>query len=595
MTKPISDVQFAVGLLKKALGGSGLLVMLSTAGLVVLTGGLMSLPPLIIGKIVSSLSTLPDYGALLPYFSLLLAVFFMKEVFNICQKFLIEKTSVNMQRVHFENLVNKLFSIEVSALQSRRIGEITSRIDRSSTGIGRMLKLLFMDFTPSIVSAVFAIALSISQHWIAGLAMLAAAAINVMVTYVQLRTQKGIRINLQERRVGLAGKVGEMLANLAYVRAAWLSKQEGHRLREDAHQVATVEMTHHKAMMSFDAVKQLVDSLGLIAVVALGIVFPLGTPEQVGGILTLVLLYGRATQPIQVLHRVVDEGQEAVIAISAMRGVVELPDDVSLNGAQEVAISGMSVAEVSNLSVNYHSDEKQKYKALSSVSLSISRGDYVGLVGPTGCGKSTLIKVLLGLQPNFSGHVEVFGTNIHDLSKESLARSICYLPQDPYVVAGTLRQNLWLNSTIGSDDDLKSALKRACAPVEIWADGLDTEIHEGGKNLSGGMRQRLSLARAFLSLAEMLVLDEATSQLDSVTEERVMSEIAKKYTGKTVIAIAHRLTSLSDASRLVVMEDGAVVQEGSFQDLSGVEGVFAKLVQAYELTKSPRPSAKVAA
>ena len=595
MTKPISDVQFAVGLLKKALGGSGLLVMLSTAGLVVLTGGLMSLPPLIIGKIVSSLSTLPDYGALLPYFSLLLAVFFMKEVFNICQKFLIEKTSVNMQRVHFENLVNKLFSIEVSALQSRRIGEITSRIDRSSTGIGRMLKLLFMDFTPSIVSAVFAIALSISQHWIAGLAMLAAAAINVMVTYVQLRTQKGIRINLQERRVGLAGKVGEMLANLAYVRAAWLSKQEGHRLREDAHQVATVEMTHHKAMMSFDAVKQLVDSLGLIAVVALGIVFPLGTPEQVGGILTLVLLYGRATQPIQVLHRVVDEGQEAVIAISAMRGVVELPDDVSLNGAQEVAISGMSVAEVSNLSVNYHSDEKQKDKALSSVSLSISRGDYVGLVGPTGCGKSTLIKVLLGLQPNFSGHVEVFGTNIHDLSKESLARSICYLPQDPYVVAGTLRQNLWLNSTIGSDDDLKSALKRACAPVEIWADGLDTEIHEGGKNLSGGMRQRLSLARAFLSLAEMLVLDEATSQLDSVTEERVMSEIAKKYTGKTVIAIAHRLTSLSDASRLVVMEDGAVVQEGSFQDLSGVEGVFAKLVQAYELTKSPRPSAKVAA
>ena len=109
MTKPISDVQFAVGLLKKALGGSGLLVMLSTAGLVVLTGGLMSLPPLIIGKIVSSLSSLPDYGALLPYFGLLLAVFFMKEVFNIFQKFLIEKTSVNMQRVHFENLVNKLF------------------------------------------------------------------------------------------------------------------------------------------------------------------------------------------------------------------------------------------------------------------------------------------------------------------------------------------------------------------------------------------------------------------------------------------------------------------------------------------------------
>ena len=595
MTKSISDVQFAVSLLRKALGGGGLLVMLSTAALVVLTGGLMSLPPLIIGKIVSSLSSLPDYGALLPYFGLLLAVFFMKEVFNICQKFLIEKTSVNMQRVHFDNLVNKLFSIEVSALQSRRIGEITSRIDRSSTGIGRMLKLLFMDFTPSIVSAVFAIALSISQHWIAGLAMLAAAAINVMVTYVQLRTQKGIRINLQERRVGLAGKVGEMLANLAYVRAAWLSKQEGHRLREDAHQVATVEMTHHKAMMSFDAVKQLVDSLGLIAVVALGIVFPLGTPEQVGGILTLVLLYGRATQPIQVLHRVVDEGQEAVIAISAMRGVVELPDDVSLNGVQEVAIRGTSAAEVSNLSVNYHSDEKQKDKALSSVSLSISRGDYVGLVGPTGCGKSTLIKVLLGLQPNFSGHVEVFGTNIHDLSKESLARSICYLPQDPYVVAGTLRQNLWLNSTIGSDDDLKSALKRACAPVEIWADGLDTEIHEGGKNLSGGMRQRLSLARAFLSPAEMLVLDEATSQLDSVTEEKVMSEISKKYTGKTIIAIAHRLTSLSDASRLVVMEGGAIVQEGSFQYLSGVEGIFAKLVQAYELTKSPRSLAKVAA
>jgi ABC-type multidrug transport system fused ATPase/permease subunit len=220
---------------------------------------------------------------------------------------------------------------------------------------------------------------------------------------------------------------------------------------------------------------------------------------------------------------------------------------------------------------------------LSNIELAINRGEFVGIVGPTGCGKSTLIKAALGLQADFLGEVRVFGSQLRALSKELLAERICYLPQEPFIMAGTLRDNLQILRRHASDDELRQALSSASAAETTWALGLDTLIHEGGRNLSGGQRQRLSLARAFLSKADLYLVDEATSQLDAVTEERVTQALMLHCAGKTVITIAHRLKALAMVSRVLVLEHGKIVQDGPFDSLAAQPGLFANLLRATDL------------
>ena len=197
------------------------------------------------------------------------------------------------------------------------------------------------------------------------------------------------------------------------------------------------------------------------------------------------------------------------------------------------------------------------------------------------------MKTLLGLIPNYKGNFSVLGNEVLETDKDLLAREIAYAQQEPYIRTGTLRANLTISDTTNAgmdDDDLKAALKLACLDNDnLWPDGLDTKIHEGGRNLSGGEKQRLSLARVFLKNPSIIVLDEATSSLDNMTEAEVMKNFRDFSKDKTVVMIAHRISTLKWADRIIVMEGGEIIQSSTFQQLREEKGLFQDLLSVSEI------------
>ena len=219
--------------------------------------------------------------------------------------------------------------------------------------------------------------------------------------------------------------------------------------------------------------------------------------------------------------------------------------------------------------------------ALRGVDLRIAHGEFIAIVGPNGCGKTTLASLLVRLFDPSEGCVRIDGSDIAGVSLGSLRGQIGVVPQEPLLVRGSIRENVTLGLAGVDDAALRTALERAHAAsfVDALPRGVDSELGEGGSGLSGGQRQRLAIARALLREPSILVLDEATSQIDAESEAQISAAIDEFREGRTVIAIAHRLSTVRSADRIVVMEDGAVTDVGPHEALSARCELYRRLVQ----------------
>jgi len=212
-------------------------------------------------------------------------------------------------------------------------------------------------------------------------------------------------------------------------------------------------------------------------------------------------------------------------------------------------------------------------------SLEVKAGEKVGIVGVSGAGKTTLTDLLLRNHDIGKGEITVDGNDIRDITRGSLRGQIAFVPQDVSLFHRTIRENIRYGNLKASDKEVVEAAKKAQAHefVKSFPDGYDTYVGERGVRLSGGQRQRIAIARAFLKSAPILVLDEATSSLDSESELFVQSALAKLMHGKSAIAIAHRLSTLRIMDRIVVLEKGRIVEDGSHESLLRKKGVYSKL------------------
>lgn len=299
----------------------------------------------------------------------------------------------------------------------------------------------------------------------------------------------------------------------------------------------------------------------------------------VGAVVALLSLIENAYMPIAIFNVLFVQYKLDKSAFARYQRFLSQENDPQLEEGQPVKRLRGEI-EIDNLSFRYESN-----LLFSHLSLNIQAGEKVAFVGESGSGKSTLVKLLLGLLKYSSGSIKLDGRELKYLKLNDLYNCIFYCSQEPPVFDGTLRENLAFGQDF-TDEQLQTALKKAQLPE--FAKSLDRDIGERGAGLSGGEKQRLALTRLWLRCSQLVVLDEATSAMDNITEAAVMQGLLEQLAGCTVIAIAHRLSSVADFDRLVVFREGQIVGQGKYHELMENNAYFAELAQHTE-NDAPNP------
>jgi ATP-binding cassette, subfamily B, bacterial len=519
------------------------------------------------------------------YLALLAGVYLLREFLNVVRRYLAENTCTKVEKDMTVRLIDHLMRVDLATLTAEKIGALHGRIQRSVVGFVRFLRIGLLEFLPAVLTGVFALVATVAKEPTLGLVMIGVIPVSVYLTVRQLITQKGVRLGLNASREEMDGTVVELLHGLDYVRAANTQEYELERVAAAAERRRAKELRHHFEMSLYGCAKALNEAFFHILVLVVAVNFYVdGRIQNIGDILTFSLLFLNVMTPLAEIHRVLDDGHECSLQVGILLELLEQPTDRSfaiVKHREPHLRDGEPVLVVEDLHMAYPCEGGQERPALAGVSLAVHHGETIGVAGRSGSGKTTWLRVLLRLTHPTRGRVVVGGVPLEEVSREAIGSLIGYVGQTPFIISGTVAENIAYGSPEATEEQIRRAAKMACIHDEIEAlpEGYRTRVAERGQNLSGGQRQRLALARVFLKDPPVLVLDEGTSALDNISERAVQRAIDAARADRTVILVAHRLTTLRDADRVVVFEDGRIVETGTYAELLRANGAFAELAR----------------
>lgn len=302
----------------------------------------------------------------------------------------------------------------------------------------------------------------------------------------------------------------------------------------------------------------------------------LNSSLSVGAVVTVLSLLGKSYEPIAIFNVEYVDYKLNKVTVNKYLEFLDLKDDQNLTiGKRIKQVEGR--IEFKDVSYSY---QKEK-KLIENLSFKINKNEKIALVGESGSGKSTIIKLIMGLIKNQEGKILIDKKDLSKLNLNDFYDNVTYVSQESPIFDGTLRENLVLDKNI-SDKKIKEVLKLVCLEkfISHLENGLDTELGEKGIRMSGGERQRVALARLFFDDSKIIILDEATSAMDNITEKKVIENILKRLKNKTVIIIAHRLETIKDVDNIFVLKDGKIIEEGTYKELLQENTYFKELYKA---------------
>ena len=546
--------------------------------------------PLMMGQLVDVVKEGPGDGghglmrAVAIYLALIGGAYLLREAMQIGRRFLVEDSCTRIDKHLFVTLVSHLLMTDRSALGSEKVGTLHGRITRNVAGSIRFLRVGFLDFLPALMAGIFALSAVISKSpWLA-IVMAAVVPASTWITMRQLMSQKGVRVELLRYREDLDGTVVEQLEGIDYIRAANKHRYEISRIERAAEALRSKELRHQFVMSLFGSSKTLVEGLFHVAVLGISVYLAVTGRVSFGDILTLSMLFLGVMAPLAEVHRMIDEGHESSLLVAELLKMLSAPIDRCYQAAetQEPVLDREHLIVVEDLAVDYSLPDGARRRALDGVSLAIRRGEIVGIAGRSGCGKSTFLRALMRLVHVTSGQAVVGGVPLESLDCESFARLLGYVGQSPFVFSSTVEENIAYEREGATAEQILDAARIACLEQEIQElpRGIRATVSEKGQNLSGGQKQRLALARVFLKNPPILILDEATSALDTISEGRIQSWLTAQRGERTVILVAHRLSTLLHTDRILVFDEGRIAETGTYNELVERGGIFAKLVES---------------
>lgn len=521
------------------------------------------------------------------YLAAIGAAYLVREALNVLRRYLAESACTRIDRDLYIRVVGHVMSVELSCLAHEQVGALHSRIARSVDGVVRYVRLSFLDFIPALITGGFALMAALSKEPRIALVMIGVAPISVALTLWQLVTQRDVRLDLMRSREAMDGTVVEQLGGLDYVRAANTAEREVQRVSQFAEVRRGKELRHHFEMSLFGCGKALNEGVFHLLVLAYAIALYLNGSILLGDILTFSVLYMSVMAPLNEIHRFIVEAHESGLRIGDLAELTKLPVDRSFRpvrpGTPALAL-GSPLFVTEDLRVEYPTPSGRPRVALDGVSLTVRHGETIGVAGRSGCGKTTWLRVLMRLTHPTSGHAALADVPLDGVTRDAIGDLVGYVGQNPFIFSGTVADNIAYVQPAASREDIVRAAMMACIHDEIveMPGGYDAPVAERGQNLSGGQRQRLALARVFLKNPPVLVLDEGTSALDNISERKIQHAIERARADRTVILVAHRLSTLLDADRIFVFHEGRVVETGTYDELVLMGGHFSELVRSAE-------------
>ena len=459
---------------------------------------------------------------------------------------------------------------------TRKTGGLSRIIERGVKGVDFLLRFMLFSVGPLILELLL---ICLVLLWLLDIrymmVVLVTIAIYVWFTFKVTEWRVRLRREMNQQDTDANQKAIDSLLNFETVKYFGAEAREAARYDKsmEAYEGAAIKTATSLAFLNFG--QSLIITSGLVAVMVMAAFGVQAGTISVGDFVMVNAYMIQITMPLNFLGTVYREIRQALVDMGEMFDLLEQPQEVSDKpGAPDVEVSQGAV-RFENVKFGYDTARP----ILKGVSLNVRSGENVALVGPSGSGKSTIGRLLFRFYDVTDGAVRIDGQDVRDVTQTSLHDAIGVVPQDTVLFNDTIRYNIAYGRADATEDDIIAAARAAQIHDFILSlpEGYDTMVGERGLKLSGGEKQRVGIARTLLKNPPILILDEATSALDSETEASIQGALKRAGEGRTVITIAHRLSTIADADRIVVLENGQVVEEGNHDSLLASHGRYAAL------------------
>jgi ATP-binding cassette subfamily B protein len=457
--------------------------------------------------------------------------------------------------------------------EDQRSGETLGILQKVRVDVEKFVTSFISVLFVSLVGMIFVIVYSLKVNYQVTLVYFCAIPV---ITFVSMALSKRIK-NIQKRIVGettaLAGSTTESLRNIELVKSLGLAKQEIERLNKTTYKILDLELKKVKFVRSMSFIQGTVVNLVRSAMVLVLLVLIFKNELTAGDYLKFLFYSFFLFNPLQELGNVIQSWREAEVSLGNFKRILDTPIDKKPE--KPVLVEKITKLTFDNVSFKHLTANRN---ALNHISFETNTGETIAFVGPSGSGKTTLVKLLVGLYQPLEGDITYNGIASKEIDLDQLREKIGFVTQDTQLFSGTIRENLLFVRPDATDAECLDVLQRAaCQTLMARASNrLDTVIGEGGVKVSGGEKQRLSIARALLRQPDLLVFDEATSSLDSLTEEEITETIkdVSEFNNHITILIAHRLSTIMHADRVYVLEKGRIIESGRHTDLLDQKGLY---------------------